>query len=201
MRTQAPEAALPTCGDGGGLEHHATLRRRGHERFDEGRRQHVTVRRNEEGAVHVRQVRLEPAHLVRVEHAVHHARVGELARQGRQADRLGVGRRHLQSAAARVLDVGARLGAHPLDELVVEGEAPDAKLEEGGDVPLDVGGEHAGGRASGTLPGRPWVHHVNPRPATRELVCDGAADDACADDRHSHDGKLYCDSRGRPGGA
>ena len=185
--TQAPVAALPTCVTVAVSNTTPSRVAGSDERAHQRVGHHVAVRGDEQRAVHARrEIGLDLAHFVLVEQAVHHARLRQLARQRGQADGFRVGGGHLQRAAADVLHLEAGVGGDTLDEVVVQRQAANAELQEGGDVAFDVGGEDTGRRACGALARRAGVGHVNPRPPPRELVCDGAAHDACADHRDFH---------------
>src|SRR5688500_669163 len=109
----------------------------------------------------VSELRLHLPRLAGVEDRVIDMSACESARRCAKRGTL-VGRsRHLQRAAALVLDRLAGVPLRAANELVVHRQAAHAELEERCQVTFDVRGEHAGRRPGGAEPDATLVNETN----------------------------------------
>ena len=104
-------------------------------------------------------------------------------RQFAQPDLIRVRERQLEGAVALVDELAAAVGCKARHEVVVERETAVTKAaQQLGAVAFDVRRQDAGRCARRALPRRARFDHLHARAGPGELVRDGAADDAGADD-------------------
>jgi hypothetical protein len=141
-----------------------------------------------------RQGRFERGGLVRIQQHVLDAGGRKPACVLFEHGRFRLRERHLQRAVARVVDVDVGIGAYASDELVVDRKAARCEMEKCGIIAFDRWSEDARGgerRATARFAG---IEQRDLRAASRELVRDGAAGDAGADDDDLHE-TILCGQR------
>ena len=115
-----------------------------------------------------------------------HARRRKGSRRLLEFPGLAVGTRHLQRPQAPVLHGTPRVGGDTGDEAVVVIEAAKPEPEQVCGMSLDAGRQDPGGRPGGALAASAYVDETHLGSTRGQLVRDGRADDAGADDRDLH---------------
>ena len=133
-----------------------------------------------------RQIRFFAPHLTRVEQRMVDTGVTEGPGGAFQLVRLVQRQSDLESAAPLVFDLDIAITPDTVEKLVVQREAANAQPAQRQVVAFDVGSEDAGRCACRAASRRTAVEDADVGAAGRELVGDGAADDARARDGDLH---------------